>query len=207
MVDLGNETQNRGDHERGTEAHEGTAAPNEDGHVGGNGKDDLAGGAQQGAHAEVLLPADDGTHHATGDHEGASHEGVDHVGELDIGGGGAEVLRQSGCGERKGAVIARGAHLGQDQNENGEKHKLLGTLLLCHSFSFSHVLVPFFSVSRGHRTPLTRASCRGKYRSERKKGGIRAIAVDTAILTADLKGIGFFSHKKTAGPFCSGRPF
>ena len=150
MIDLGNEAQNRGNHERRAEAHEGTAAPNEDGHVGGNGKDDLAGGAQQGAHAEVLLPADDGTHHATGDHKGAGHEGVDHVGELDVGGGGAEVLRQGGCGERKGAVIARSAHLGQDQNENGEKHELLGTLLLCHSFSFSHVLVPFFSVSRGH---------------------------------------------------------
>ena len=45
-----------------------------------------------------------------------------------------------------------------------------------------------------------RASCRGKYRLERNTDGIRAIAVDTAILTAGLKGICFSRVKQNGRP-------
>ena len=130
VVDLGDETQDRRDHEGGAESDEGTATPDEDGHVRGHGEHDLTGGAHESAHAEVLLPADDGAHHAAGDHEGAGHEGVHHVGELDVGDGGAEVLGEGGGGERQGAVITRGAHLGENQDEDRENEKLLLAPLL-----------------------------------------------------------------------------
>ena len=120
LVHKRDETQDRGDHKARTEPHEHAAAPDEDRHARRRRENDLAYRAEQDAAAEGPLPPDDGAGKAAGDHKGAPYERIDHVCQLYLRRRGAELAREGGCGKRKGAVIARGTHLGENQNENGK---------------------------------------------------------------------------------------
>ena len=116
---------NRGDEEARAETHEHAPHPDEHGHVRGEGKRELACRAEQGTRTEGLLPADDRAHEPARDHKGTADERVDHVRKLYLRRRGMELGGKGGGGERQGAVVARGAHLRQDENDDGNDEELL----------------------------------------------------------------------------------
>ena len=115
----------RRNQEARAKAHEHAADPDEDRHVGRERAADLAERTESRADPEGALPADNGADQTARDHERAAHERVDHVGELDLRRGGTEVVRERGGGERQGAVVARGAHLRENEYEDRKDRKAL----------------------------------------------------------------------------------
>jgi len=141
MVDERNEAEHRGDHEAGAEADKDAAAPDEDRHVRRQRHDQLAGGAQGRAEAEVGAPADDGAHQAARYHEGAGHQRVHHVRQLDVGGRRTEHVDQLLVGEAERAIVARRSHLRQNQHDNGQHEELLNTPLGMRRFALRHYVL------------------------------------------------------------------